>query len=91
MLGNTLVHEACQKQKIVTKNSTKAELVALSDYYLEGELVEDFLFELGSMMKEDLVTNVHLVLQDNTSTITLVTKGGGKPRSNYMKVRQEHL
>jgi hypothetical protein len=63
MLGNTLVHEACQKQKIVTKNSTEAELVALSDYYQEGELVEDFLFELGSMMKEDLVTNVHLVLQ----------------------------
>jgi hypothetical protein len=31
MLGNTLVHEACQKQKIITNNSTKAELVALSD------------------------------------------------------------
>jgi hypothetical protein len=42
---------------------------------LEGELFEDFLMELSSMMSEDLVTNVHLVLQDNTSTITLVTKG----------------
>jgi hypothetical protein len=31
MLGNTLVHEACGKQKIVTKSLTETELVALSD------------------------------------------------------------
>ena len=30
-LGNKLVHEACRKQKLVTKSSTEAELVALSD------------------------------------------------------------
>jgi hypothetical protein len=29
MLGNSLVHEVCHKQKIVIKNSTEAELVAL--------------------------------------------------------------
>jgi hypothetical protein len=31
MLGGTLVHEACPKQKIITKDSTEAVLVALSD------------------------------------------------------------
>jgi len=33
MLGNTLVHESCRKQQIVTKNSTEAELVALVRQY----------------------------------------------------------
>ena len=42
-------------------------------------------------MKEDLVTNVHLVHQDNMSTITLSTKGGGKPRTKYMRVHQEYI
>ena len=28
--------------------------------------------------------------QDNTSTITLVTKGGGQYRTKYMRVRQAH-
>ncbi len=30
-----------------------------------------------------------MVYQDNTSTISLVTKRGGKPRTKYMKVHQE--
>ncbi len=90
-LGNTLVHEGCRKQKLITKNSTKAEIVALADYILEGELIEDFLFNLGHMMNDDLVTNVHQVYQDNTSTITIVKYGGGKARSKYMKVREEYV
>jgi len=55
MLGDTLVHEVCKK------NSTEAELVALADLLLEGELVEHFIMELGYLMDEDLVTDVHLV------------------------------
>ena len=31
---------------------------------------------------------VPLVFQDNTSTITLVTKGGGQYRTKYLRVRQ---
>jgi hypothetical protein len=91
MLGDTLAHEACRKQRIITKNSTEAELVALSDYHLEGELIEEFLLELLDTLEEELVTSVHLVYQDNTSTIALVKNGGGKPRSKYMKVRQEYM
>jgi hypothetical protein len=33
---------------------------------------------------------IPIVLQDNMSTISLVTKGGGKPRSKHLRVRQ-HL
>jgi hypothetical protein len=91
MLGNTLVHEACRKQKLITKSSTKVELVALSDYISEGELIEHFLMDLGHLLDDDLVTNVHLVYQDNQSTIALVKNGGGKPRSKYMKMQQEYV
>jgi hypothetical protein len=90
-LGNTQVHEGCRKQKLITKNSTEAELVALSDYVLEGELIEDFLMDLGHLIDDDLVTNVHHVYQDNTSTIAIVTTVGSKPRSEYMKVREEYI
>jgi hypothetical protein len=31
------VHEACKNQKIITRNTTEAELVALSDYMREGQ------------------------------------------------------
>jgi hypothetical protein len=88
--GNTLVHEGCRKQKLITRNSTEVELVALADYVLEGELIEDFLMDLGHLMSNDLVTHVHHVYQDNTSTITIVKTGGGKA-SKYMRVRQEYI
>jgi hypothetical protein len=90
-LGNTLVHEGCRKQKLITKNSTEAELAVLADYVLEGKLIEDFLMDLGHLMDNDLVTYVHHVYQDNTSTITIVRTRGGKARSKYMKVRQEYI
>ncbi len=54
-------------------------------------MIEELVMNLGVLMKEDLVTNVHLVHQDNMSTITLSTKGGGKPRTKYMRVHQEYI
>jgi hypothetical protein len=92
-LGNTLVHEGCRKQRLVTLNSTEAELVALSDYIEEGELVEGLLADLGILMMEDFVTETHVVYQDNQSTIKIVMNGGkeGKQRSKYMKVRAAYV
>jgi hypothetical protein len=86
-----LVHEACRKQRIVTKNSTEAELVALSDYIDEGTLLEDFIMELRTLFDEDFVDTPQVVFQDNKSTIELVEKGGGKPRTKYMKVRSAYM
>jgi len=93
MLGNMLVHESCRKQQLVTKSSTEAELVALSDNILEGEMVKEFIIDLQVMMGYDFVTNVHLVYQDNQSTIVLVksTSNMHKPRSKKIKVRQEYV
>jgi hypothetical protein len=90
-LGNTLVHEACQKQKIIMKSSMEAELLALSDYLVEGELIEEFLMDIGSLMDKDFVTNVHQEYQDNQSAISLVKNDGGNMRSRYMKVRREYV
>jgi hypothetical protein len=81
MMGNILVHESCQKQQLVTKNSTEAELVALADNILEGELVKEFVMDIGTLMNNGFVTNVHLVYQDHQSTIALVkTSTTSKPR-----------
>jgi hypothetical protein len=91
MLGNTLVHEACRKQKLITKSSTEAKLVALLDYIAEGELIDHFIMDLGHLLDDDIVTNVHLVYQDNQSTIALVKNRGRKSRSKYIKVRQEYV
>jgi hypothetical protein len=90
-LGNTLVHEACRKQKIVTKDSTEAELVALSDYLEEGAMVEEFLIDIGSLMDVELIDTPFVLYQDNKSTITLVESGGGKHRTKYMRVRQAYV
>jgi hypothetical protein len=90
-IGNTLVHEAYRKQKIVTKDSTEAELVALSDYLEEGAMVEEFLMDVGHLLDEDLVDTPFVLYQDNKSTITLVETGGGKHRTKYMKVHQAYV
>jgi hypothetical protein len=90
-LGNTLVHEACRKQKIVTRDSTEAELVALSDYLEEGALVEELLMGVGRLMGVDLIDTPFVLLQDNKSTITMVETGSGKHRTKYMTVRQAYV
>jgi arsenate reductase-like glutaredoxin family protein len=77
MLGNTSVNEISR-----TKDITEAELVALSDHVMEADLMTEFLKEQGIRMKTPIV------YQDNASTVTLVTKGGGKPRTKYLRVRQ---
>jgi len=91
LLGNTLVHETCRKHKIITRNSTEAELVALSDHIQEGELIEEFLLDMSALCDFEVLDNVHLVYQDNKPTITIVTTGGGKARTKYMKVREEYV
>ena len=70
------------KQKIVIKDSTESELVGVSDKYLTVIQCADF------MASQGYGDGKAILLQDNTSTITLITKGGGKYRSKYLRVRQ---
>jgi hypothetical protein len=39
-------------------------------------------------MGTKLVYAVHITCQENMTMISLVSKGGGKPRIKYMKIRQ---
>ena len=81
-VGGATVLCKSQKQKIVTKDSTEAELVALSDMLICVTQCHDFLLGQGMEMEAPVV------LQDNTSTITLVTQDGGKYRNKYMLLRR---
>jgi hypothetical protein len=83
-VGGACILVISRKQKIVTKDSTEAELVALSDLITAVEKCDEFMRSQG-MCDMDLP----VVFQDNTSTISLVTKGGGKPRTKHMRVRQQ--
>jgi hypothetical protein len=84
-IGGATVMCMSSKQKIVTKDSTEAELVGLSDKVMNVLQCDEFMRAQGHNI------GTPVLLQDNTSTITLVTKGGGKYRSKYMKVRQEFV
>jgi hypothetical protein len=81
--GGATVLTVSRKQKIVTKDSTEAELVALSDLVTEVERSHEFVCEQGVIGVETPV-----IFQDNTSTISMVEEGGGKPRTKHMRVRQ---
>ena len=81
MFAGVVIDTYCGKQKIATKDSTESELVALSDMLVRIERVNDFLRAQGI---EDL--DVPLILQDNTSTITLVTeRESGKARTKHLE------
>jgi hypothetical protein len=78
-VGNTLVEVLTRKQKCSSRDSTEAELVALSDMVLDVGWHEEWFQEQGYHFKKPLI------YQDNTSTITLVTTGGGKMRTKHMR------
>ena len=83
MMGNACILAISGKQKLVTKSSTEAELVALSDMLKYVELYDEFVKKQG--YNEHVIPKV---MQDNQSTISLVTKGGGAPRNKHLRVRQ---
>jgi hypothetical protein len=80
-LGNASISCKSSKQKIVSKDSTEAENVALSDKYNNLLLIHEELTDMGYNVGKPII------YQDNTSTIVLVTKGGGRQRTKHMTVR----
>ena len=82
MAGGTTLECITRKQKCVARDSTEAEMVALENILLDVEWHNEWFVGQGYKMKAPLI------FQDNTSTITLVTKGGGKMRSKTMRVKQ---
>ena len=75
------VHAKSNKQKLVTKSSTEAELVSLSDNISQVIWTRDFLMSQGYNMK------AAIVYQDNMSTMALAEKG----RSTAEKTRHINI
>ena len=78
-VGTTATILRSSKQKIGTKSSTEAELVALFDLYLVGLWLHAFLKSLGVALKTPII------YQDNKSAIALVQSLLNK------KLRSRHL
>ncbi len=70
------------KQKIVTKSSTEAELVGLSDFANHGFHLRNFVSAQGH------TTGPLLIYQDNMSTMALVKRGrAGSERTRHIDIR----
>lgn len=71
------------KQRIVTKSSTEAELVALSDTASRAIHIRNFLMDQGHEMEPAII------FQDNLSTMALVRRGRpGAEGSRHMNIRE---
>ena len=81
--GNACVLVVSSKQKIVTKSSTEAEMVALSDMLKHVEIYDELIKSQGYCMETPPT-----IMQDNQSTISLVTKGGGTTCNKHLRVTQ---
>ena len=76
------VYNKSTKQKIVTKSSTEAELVALSDSVSQSIHMRNFLIAQGYAM------GPVSVYQDNMSCMAIVKKGGPcSERSRHINIR----
>jgi hypothetical protein len=84
-LCGALVGSMSSKQKIVSKDSTEAELAGLSDKVMAIIQCNEFMKSQGYDM------GAAKVFQDNTSCIQLVTKAGGIYRTKYYLVRMARI
>ena len=81
-LGKGGVWFTSSKQKLVSKSSTEAELIALSDVVSQVVWTRDFLIAQGYNM------GPAKVFQDNLSTMALVDKGGSTAqRTRHIGIR----
>ena len=83
-----MVYASSRKQKICTKDSTEAEVVALSDNLVQIESISDFVEKLFGKTEMTIKSKMKpVVLQDNTSTIRLITENCGKQRTKHLAAR----
>ena len=82
MLNGSMVYSQSRKQKICTKDSTEAEIVALSDSLVVIESMSKMIEKLFGVDKI-----IPTVFQDNQSAIKLVGESIGKPRTKHLTAR----
>jgi hypothetical protein len=81
-VGESMVHSSSKKQKICAKDSTEAELIALSDNVVIFDRVKDLYTKIFG---EEPMVNVY---QDNQSLITLVMNDDMKEqRTKHLNAR----
>lgn len=81
-LGNATIYVKSGKQKIVTRSSTEAELVGISDSLSQVLWTREYLISAG------IYIGPAVVYQDNQSTIYLANKGRStSERSRHIKIR----
>ena len=81
-LGGATIYIKSGKQKIVTRSSTEAELVGISDALSQVLWTREFLLAQG------LALGPATIFQDNKSTIFLANKGRStSERSRHIKIR----
>lgn len=82
MIGGASIYVKSGKQKIVTRSSTEAELVGLSDALSQIIWTREFLISQGHHI------GPAVVFQDNQSTVCLVNRGKSmSERTRHVKVR----
>jgi hypothetical protein len=82
MLGNIIVEAKSIKQKINTKSSCEAELVALSDNYGSVIFIRNILIELK------LTDKPAIIFQDNKAAIQLANHGrSNSSRTKHLSIR----
>ena len=80
-LGGGAIYSRSSKQQIVTKSSTEAELVAITDTLGEIVWTRRFVIDQG------YVVPPVILFQDNMSTIALCNRGGAGHRTKHIKIR----
>ena len=81
-IGNATVYVKSGKQKLLTRSSTEAELVGLSDALSQIIWTREFLLCQGVQLQPAKI------YQDNLSTIFLATKGRStSERTRHVKIR----
>ena len=80
-LGKGPIFAKSTKQKLVSKSSTEAELIGLSDSFSQAIWTREFLIEQGYDISPATV------FQDNKSTIVMAEKG----RSTSERTRHIHI
>ena len=82
VVGTTVTHVSSKKMRKVTKDSTAAELVALSNHYQAVISAHEFLVAQGYQVP------IPIIFQDNKSTIQMVSESSKNLEDKYIAVRQ---
>ena len=84
--GNACISANSSKQKMVSRDSTDAELIGLSDKVADVEWATEFIRALGVELRSPII------YQDNQSCLELVYNDGNKKyRSKHLRVRRADM